>query len=156
MANIKVDTRFGELSIDPAQVITFPKGVPGFGNNTQWILFHEVDDQGKCVNGVVMHLQSVDDGNVSLPLTDPGLFGFNYQLALSDAETKDLEIDNPDDVLVFTTLSVKDGAGTDQPPSMADLYANISAPILINSKTRRGMQKIIVGRDAKVTIAAGV
>lgn len=156
MSSMKVDTRFGELNVDPGQVVIFSKGLPGFEKYTKWMLFHEVDDQGRCVNGLVMHLQSLEDGNVSLPLTDPGLFGFNYQLALSDTESEELGIDDPSDVLVFTTLSVRGGGAGEGRTAMSDLYANISAPILINAKSRRGMQKIIVDRDAKVTIAAGV
>ena len=45
MADIKVGTRFGELSIDPSQIITIPRGIPGFENSTRWTLFHELDEQ---------------------------------------------------------------------------------------------------------------
>lgn len=151
MANIKVDTRFGELSIDPSQVITFPKGIPGFEKSTKWKFFHEIDEQGNWVSGVVMHLQSIDDGDVSLPLTDPGLFGFNYEVVLSDDEVAELKLDDPSDMLVLTTLSIREGAvNKGKRPSPADFYANISAPILINTKSRVGMQKILTGNESRV------
>jgi len=151
MADIKVDTRFGELSVDPSQVITFPRGIPGFENSTQWKLFHEVDEQGNWASGVVVYLQSIDDGEVSLPLTDPTLFGFNFDLVLSDSELAELQIEDPSDVLVLTTLSVRNPAASKvQRPSMADMYANIAAPILINTKSRIGMQKALVARESKV------
>lgn len=151
MANIQVNTRFGELNIDPSQVIVFPRGIPGFEKNTKWKLLHEVDEQGNWVNGAVVHLQSVDDGEVSLPLTDPALFGFSYDLVLSDSEVAELKLEDPGDVLVLTTLSARN-APTDsgRRPAMADMYVNISAPILINTKSRIGIQKTLVGRESRV------
>jgi len=151
MANIKLNTRFGELNIDSSRVITFPRGIPGFEQNTQWTLFHEVDEKGERVSGVVVHLQSIDDETVSLPLTEPSLFGFNYELVLTDSEVAELKLADPDDVLVLVTLSNKNvvpQSGNNMPP--ANMHANISAPILINTKSCIGMQKILVGRESKV------
>ena len=154
MANIKLNTRFGELSIDPSKVITFPNGIPGFEKNTKWALFHEVSEDGKPVNGVVVHLLSLDDGNVSLPLTDPSLFGFSYEIELSDSDTAELKLEDPNDTLVLATLSDNNSA----PHSAvtlpaANIYANISAPILINMKSQIGMQKLLIGKKAKVKFA---
>lgn len=144
MANIKVNTRFGELNVDPAQIITFPKGIPGFEKCTRWKLFHEIDGQGNLANGMVVHLQSVDDGDVSLPLTDPTLSGFNYNLTLTDNEIAELKLEDPSDVVVLTALSVKSDAPQDgYKKVIGNMYANISAPILINTKSRIGMQKIL-------------
>lgn len=144
MANIKINTRFGELSIDPDQIITFPKGIPGFEKCTRWKLFHEIDDQGNLANGMVVHLLSIDDGDVSLPLTDPALSGFNYNMALTDSEVAEIELEDPSDIVVLTVLSAKsDAPGNELKKVMGNMYANISAPILINTKSRIGMQKIL-------------
>lgn len=149
MANIKVNTRFGELSIDPDQIITFPKGIPGFENNTRWKLFHEIDDQGNLVGGMVVHLLSIDDGDVSLPLTDPALSGFNYSLELTDDEVAELELEDPSDIMVLTILSVKSDAQQNALKKVAgNIYTNISAPILINTKSRIGIQKILSGNES--------
>lgn len=149
MASITVATRFGELEVNPSQVITFPHGVPGFEKSTRWMLFHEIDEQGNWANGMVVYLQSIDDGDVALPLTDPSLFGFNYELALSDGEVAELEMEEPGDVMVLTTLSIKaSAANSGSRPAISDMYVNIAAPILINSKSRIGMQKILGGNEA--------
>lgn len=151
MANIKLNTRFGELSIDSSQIITFPRGIPGFETCTQWTLFHELNETGGPVSGVVIHLQSIDDEAVSLPLTEPNLFGFNYELVLTDSEVAELKLEDPNDILVLTTLSSKNvvpQSGETMPA--ANMFANISAPILINTKSRIGVQKILVGRESKV------
>ena len=152
MANIQLNTRFGELSIDPAKIITFPNGIPGFENNKKWTLFHEVDENGEWISGVVVHLLSIDDGRIALPLTDPGLFGYSYEIELSDSDAAELKLEDPNDMLVLATLS--DNNST--PHSVATLpetniYANIAAPILINTKSQTGMQKLLVGnKKAKV------
>ena len=156
MTNIKVKTRFGELSIDPAQIITFPNGIPGFENCTKWKLLHEIDDHGNSVNGMVVHLLSIDDGDISLPLTDPALSGFNYNLALTDDEVAELELEDPSDVLVLTVLSVKSDAPQNGLKKVAsNMYANIAAPILINTKSRIGMQKILLGNGSRDLSAGG-
>ncbi len=157
MENIKLNTRFGELSIDPSKVITFPRGIPGFEACTRWTLFHELNESGNVVSGVVIHLQSIEDENVSLPLTEPNLFGFNYQLVLTDSEVAELQMTDPADMLVLTTLS--GGRGDDAVPGnipAANLYTNISAPILINTRTRIGMQKTLVGRESRIDFNTSV
>lgn len=151
MANIKLNTRFGELNIDSSKVITFPKGIPGFEANTRWTLFHELDDKGEQINGVVTHLQSMDDGLISLPLTNPNLFGFNYELVLTNEEVDELKLEEPGDLLVLVTLSDKTHIEkTSEELPTAEMFANISAPILINVKSHIGMQKILSGQHAKV------
>ncbi len=149
MTSIKVATRFGELEVNPSQMIVFPHGVPGFEQSTRWMLFHEIDEQGNWANGMVVYLQSLDDGDVALPLTDPTLFGFNYELSLSDDEVAELKLEEPGDVMVLTTLSVRASAeNSGTRPGIADMYANIAAPILINAKSRIGLQKILSGKKA--------
>jgi len=153
MTDVKLNTRFGEVTVDSSKIITFPKGIPGFEANTKWTLFHELDEKGEMVSGVVVHLQSLDDGAVALPLTDPALFGFNYELELSDSEAAELKIEDAADVVVLATLSPKDG----QTPNAvgtptSNVFANISAPILINTKSRIGLQKIIAGDSAMVNV----
>lgn len=167
MENIKLNTRFGELSIDPSRIITFPNGIPGFENYTRWTLFHELNDQGEPVSGVVIHLQSLDNEKVMLSLTEPNLFGFNFELVLSDDEVNELKVENAGDVLVLTTLSEKDVtaqalAAKDivskiyVPLSPEHMYANLAAPILINIKSRLGMQKILVPGQAKIGFRTAV
>ena len=151
MTDIRLNTRFGELSIDPSKIITFSRGIPGFEKNKRWALFHEVDEKGNRVGGVVVHLLSIDDGNVALPLTDPSLFGFSYEFELSDSEVAELKLEDPNDLLVMATMSVNKDAPLDNDlPPAANIYANISMPILINTRARIGMQKLLADKKAKV------
>jgi len=124
-----------------------------------WKLFHEIDESGNWVGGVVIHLQSIDDGDVSLALTDPTLFGFNYDLVLSDSEAAELKLEDPLDIMVLTALSARSNAVPQQHGRkliMENMYANISAPILINTKSRIGMQKILTGKESTVDFRQGM
>jgi flagellar assembly factor FliW len=161
MEHIKLNTRFGEVDVDPSRIITFPNGLPGFESYTRWMLFHELNDKGEPVSGVVIHLQSLDNEKVTLSLTEPNLFGFNFELVLSDAEVAQLQVERASDILVLTTLSEKDVTARALsaqdvvskiyvPVSPDDMYANLSAPILINIKSRIGVQKILVPGEAKI------
>lgn len=151
MTDMKLKTRYGELSFDSSQVITFPHGIPGFEQYRKWKLFHEIDESGNWRNSVVLYLQSLDDTAVLLPLTDPVLFGFNFNLALSDTEAIELQLDDPCDVLVLTTLSLGyPEAVNSQPQPVSAMYVNISAPILINTKACIGMQKIAIVRESGI------
>lgn len=151
MAKIPLNTRFGKLDVDPSRIITFPRGIPGFENCKQWTLFHEIDAKGERVSGVVSHLQSIDDEGVTIALTEPSLFGFNYELVLSDSEVAELKLEDPSDILVMVTLATKNVVQQNEGRvPLANMSTNISAPILINTKSRIGMQKILVGKESKV------
>lgn len=143
-------TRFGQLEVDPATVLKFPRGIPGFETSTDWQLFYEQDEGGKPKAGIVFHMQSLNDPDATLPLADPSVFGFNYQFILSDSELAELKLDDPTDLAVLVILSSKNPLPRSQPVSMQDIYANISAPILVNVKSRLGMQKVFAGSEAKV------
>lgn len=144
-------TRLGQMDVDEGTAITFPRGVPGFENSVQWKLFHEEDDSGTPKAGVVLLLQSLNDPDVTLPVTDPSVFGINYEFVLSDSEIAELELDDPNDLAVMVVLSQK--SKVPQMSAMVPLEnvgANLSAPLLINAKSRKGIQKVFLGPEAKI------
>jgi flagellar assembly factor FliW len=143
-------TRFGQLEVDPATVLKFPRGIPGFENSTEWKMLYEEGDSGKPTAGIVFHLQSLSDPDVTLPLADPAVFGFHYEFVLSDSETAELKLEDPSDLAVLVVLSSKSVLPPDRPLSLQDVYANIAAPILINVQSHIGMQKVFAGPEAKV------
>lgn len=144
-------TRLGQIEADESKAITFPRGIPGFENSTQWKMFHEVDDHGQVQVGVVLQLQSLSDPDVTLPVADPAVFGINYEFVLSDSEISELALEDPNDLAVLVVLNQKNrvpqGAGNIR---MENLGANLSAPLLVNTKTRRGVQKIFIGPEARI------
>ncbi len=128
--------QFGEITVDPEKVILFPRGLPGFESATRFTLCHE---EGS--NGIVHFLQSVDDGDLAFSVGEPSQFGIHYQFTLSDEELAELELsDDMDNLLVLILLY------RDEP--VADCHelavrGAITSPLVINVKTRKGLQKVM-------------
>ena len=131
----------GEIEVSPERVITFPAGLPGFEACRQFALLHA---EGNDAPQLFM-LQSLDDADVGFTVTTPDILGLNYEFVLSDAEVDDLQLTDPADVSVLLIVR-RDG---DNP-----VHANVMAPLVINTATRRGLQEIIGKVDTSVTLKA--
>lgn len=132
---MKVDTfLFGSVDVRPEQVIEFPNGLLSFETNKRFMLIHETD-AGEPVS---FTLQSLDDPHLALQIIDPSALGFTYELALTDAETALLKLDDPADAVVVLVLFKKA-----EEEASAGIGANLRAPIIINTKTRIGLQKLL-------------
>lgn len=136
-------TQFGTQEVDPESILTFPNGMPGFEKCTRYKLFHEDKEQP-----VVHWLQSIDRPDVAFSLVDPALFGLNYEFVLSDEEEQLLKMEKVDDIAVFL-IAYKQQPDAD---SKANINANINGPIVLNTRTRLGMQKVLVGLKADITL----
>ena len=139
---MKFDTHlFGSVDVSDDKVITFPKGLAGFENKTRFMLIHELDKQGGLPS---FTLQSVEDGGLALQIVDPTLYGFHYELTLSDEEAALLGNPAPEDITVMQVV-YKSGN--------ADMAASLRAPIIINTKGRVGLQKVIENLRSNVVLS---
>lgn len=131
---MKVDTYlFGSVDVDPEKVIEFPKGLPAFENCKRFMMIHE-SDKGVPTS---LTLQSLDDPMLAFQIADPTAFGFNYELELTDEEMALLRTPAPEDVLVMQMLYKNEDEGK------APITGNFRAPLLINTKARVGLQKVM-------------
>jgi flagellar assembly factor FliW len=158
---MKIDTtRFGMQDIDPSTVLSFPRGLPGFESCTEFKLFHEEKD-----NPIVFWLQALNDPDVSCSVVDPTLLGFHYELTLQDDEIALIQMERVDDVAVLLMLSTAEQAHGEQAPgeqalgeqakgAEARIRPNITAPVIVNTRTRIGFQKPLQGLDYFVTFKA--
>ena len=139
-------TSFGTLEIDPESILTFPNGMPGFEGSTRYKLFHQEENEEQPV--VVHWLQSIDEPDVAFALVDPAVFGLNYEFALTDEEERLLQMESVEDIAVLL-IAYKPQPDAD---SKANINANINGPIVLNTRARLGMQKVLVGIEADVTL----
>ena len=131
---MKVDTYlFGSIEIGPEQVIEFPGGLINFESSKRFTLIHEPAEG----DPVSYTLQSLDDPGLAFQIIDPAALGFTYELALSDAEDAALKLTRPEDAIVMLVLFKQEEKAT------AGLGANLRAPLIINTQSRLGMQKLI-------------
>lgn len=141
---MKVDTYlFGAVEVDPAKVIEFPNGLVGFEQNKRFMLVHE-DGQAQTASYT---LQSLDDPNLAFQIVDPVTLGFHYELDLSDAESALLKTPAPEDVLVMQLLFKKEEG------SQTQIMPSLRAPLLINTKARVGMQKVMETLRSNITLS---
>lgn len=134
---------FGQIEVDEANVFTFPQGLTGFPGSTRFTLVHE-DAVGQGAESYT--LQSVDEPHVALQIVDPSVLGFDYQLELSEEEAAGIKLENPEDIAVMIIVYREEGEKTKQ------LGAATLAPLLLNLKSRYGLQKVIRRPRANVTL----
>ena len=137
---MKVESpRFGSLDVDSSKLIQFPAGLPGFEECKQFT-FLEVGELQAQALGV---LQSIDRPDVAFSVGQPDMFGLHYEFALSDDEEKLLQASRAEDLTVLLILRRED----EQP-----LKANLMAPLVINTVSRIGFQKVIARIGCDVTL----
>lgn len=125
--------RFGELEIGEEEIIAFPLGVPGFNRLSQFFFVPVPDNPAFC------WLQAVAAPEVAFLLTDPFLFFPDYVVNLPEAERELLGVEREEDATVYVILRVpRDGKAQ-------DITANLLAPLIINRRTRRGLQLVQEG-----------
>jgi flagellar assembly factor FliW len=138
---MQISTRFGTQEVDPASVIHFPDGLAGFEDLHEFKLFHE---DGKPR---VFYLQSIDHPDVQFPVVNPDSFQVSYECVLNDEEAAVLQLGDPSDVAVLVTLA--QGGSQD-----GGIHANFMGPILLNTRKRIGMQKLLNQVSGSVVIRA--
>jgi flagellar assembly factor FliW len=133
---MKIETYlFGTIDVSDDSVITFPDGLPAFEHCRRFALVHEREASSTPTSYT---LQSLDDPSVAFQIADPTVYGFHYELELTDDETSKLAVASPDQVTVMLMLFRRDDRN-------GPIEANLRAPVLINTATRLAMQKLIVG-----------
>ncbi|MCL2075803.1 MAG: flagellar assembly protein FliW [Betaproteobacteria bacterium] len=133
---MKFDTHlFGEVEVNPEQIIEFPQGLISFESNKRFMLIHEAEP-GE--NPVSYTLQSLDDRTLALQIIDPAALGLVYELELSDAEAQLIKLDKPEDAAVLFVIFKQDDGST------PNLGANLRAPLVLNAEKRLGLQKLMI------------
>ncbi|GGB55336.1 flagellar assembly protein FliW [Virgibacillus dakarensis] len=127
---MKIQTKYlGELEIDDAKRIQFPAGLPGFGEDKEFVLLDFPE------NPVFQLLQSVMTQSVAFVVTTPYNFYQGYTFDLDDSILESLQIENERDVAVFSIVTLSN------PFEQSTL--NLKAPVILNWKNRQGKQYIL-------------
>ena len=129
------------LEVAPDRVIEFPQGLPGFEDLRRYSLFHP--ETGADVPPYFI-LQSLEDSAVAFNIADPSLFGFNYEIKLSDEESAALDLADPTEAAVVVILVQDEVNG--------QVRANLKAPLILNVRARRGIQHLFSTLDYQVML----
>jgi len=123
-------TKLGPVAIDSERLITFPDGIPGFPMVKQYTLVK--NEKGHPF----FWLQAVEDPDLAFVVTDPLIFKPDYHPSLPPEELKELGIDHSNSPVVLTILTIPH-------EDPLNLTANLMAPLVINSKTRKAKQIVL-------------
>ena len=138
-------TAFGLQEFNPQTVLSFPEGIPGFEQSSEFKFFHQEEDNA------VVYLQSLNDPDLVFSVISPDTLNIFYEFSLNDEEVALLKLDDVQDVFVMLIV-YKSSDDTEKHP--LDINANIMAPLVINSKARIGIQKRLTGTERLITIKA--
>ncbi|MCM3602652.1 flagellar assembly protein FliW [Robertmurraya korlensis] len=125
-----INTKYhGEYETSDGEVLHFPKGIPGFPDEKQFVIIPlEADD-------TFMILQSVKTFELAFVLINPFQYFPNYDFTLDETTIEKLAIHSPEDIAVYSILTVHD--------PFEKTTANLQAPVIINLKNKRGKQVIL-------------
>jgi flagellar assembly factor FliW len=122
-------TRFGTLTIDESEVLTFVDGLIGMEDCRRWVLLADAQ------NSALAWLQSLDRAEVALAVVSPRRFVDDYRVRVERRDIQPLGLSDPASAQVLVIISFSDGG----------LALNLKAPLVIHLAERLGRQ--IVARD---------
>ena len=131
-----MSSRFGEVTYSSEDVLFFPRGLPAFEHCHQWILAGDEDN-------AVKWLQSIEDGELALPVTVPDVIMPDYNAKIPEDDLDVVGAGGLVDLALLIIVSIPEF-------SPWEMTANLRAPILVNLKTRRATQVIVLNEEYSI------
>lgn len=119
----------GKLVYEENEIINFKRPIPGFKEYTRYIV--------KDIEGSEPFklLQSLDNCELAFIIISPFNVEDNYEINLSEETINRLQIESPEDVMLYSTVTLHS--------KVENITANLKAPIIININNKTGEQCII-------------
>lgn len=126
---MKTDTKyFGEISYDPEDVLTFPKGLYGFEEEQSFLLLPFAG------NGALFSLQSLRTPQLAFVMMDPFSLDGSYAPVLQAEELATLGVEKSEDLYYYVMCVVRE--------PVTESTVNLRCPVAINDDGT-GMQVIL-------------
>lgn len=127
---MEIQTKFlGKVTIDPATIIQFPKGIPAFEEEKEFVLIPLAE------NSPFISLQSIHTAHVGFIAAFPYDFKADYAFDLDTTDRDFLQIEKEEDVIVYSLLTLKD--------TLENSTMNLLAPVIINVVEKKGKQIVL-------------
>ncbi|MBT2661799.1 flagellar assembly protein FliW [Bacillus sp. ISL-45] len=133
---MRLNTKYhNEVKIKEEEILLFEKGIPGFPEETKFVVLPLNEDGSFSV------MQSVTTSGLAFIIASP--FGFfpNYDFKLEDSVVEELELKSENDVVVYSILTVED--------PFDKTTANLQAPVIINKANNKAKQVILIEEGYK-------
>ncbi len=135
LGNIEIETRLGLQKISEDHIIHFPRGLIGYEDQQNYTILPLAE------NSPFYLLQSVQNPELGMIITDPYIFLDDYSVKISETEQAMIKLEHPEDIFVYVTVAIPYGK-----PDEATL--NLSGPIFINHDKKLALQ---IPQDVKVS-----
>lgn len=128
---MKLNTKqFGEIEINEDGIISFEDGIPGFGHVKKFVMIKNSNPELPFD-----WLQGVEEPNLTFVIVNPFLFKADYDFNIPQGTIEDLGIENIEDVFICCIVTI--------PENLADTTMNLKAPVIINTKSKKGKQLVL-------------
>ena len=125
-----MSTRFGVLKVPTEALLTFPSGLLGFPEWTQYaILDHDTDAPFKW-------LHCTEEASLAFVVIDPTSFHQDYRVTISPEACSEVKGNETDELSLAVILTIP----SDDPTAMT---ANLRGPLLMNPRTRLCKQLVL-------------
>ncbi|KAA3615501.1 MAG: flagellar assembly protein FliW [Calditrichaeota bacterium] len=122
--------RLGEITYRDEDIITLPQGLLGFEKRKNYVVIDREDYYP------FVWMINTDDPNTSFVMVNPLLFHQEYNPNVTKRDLNEIEIDNPQSLLMYVIITLK--------PDASQSTANLRAPILINIAKKLGKQLVLL------------
>ncbi|NLK07680.1 MAG: flagellar assembly protein FliW [Firmicutes bacterium] len=120
-------SRFGQLEVEPNDMIVFPRGILGLEEIKEYVLLGEVDPFG--------FLQAVHEPDLTFVVIDPRLLVHDYKVEFSNEEVKEIKLEEKGEFALLAIVTI--------PEDAEKMTANLQAPLLINGTNRLAKQLVL-------------
>lgn len=124
-------SRFGVIKVQEDQIIWIPSGMIGFPDDKRFVLLEHKK------GSPFLWLQSLDHPSLAFVLIDPVFFKPDYEIRINPEDTAELELNHtPNGIQTLVVVNISNA-------SSMKIYANLLAPLVINTKKKLAKQVIL-------------
>lgn len=124
------NAKFGEVTVDRAEVITFPNGLPGFERCKHYGLL-AIEEESPF-----LRLLSTEEPAVGFVIVDPLLLWGDYDPQIDKEDLDSLNISSPEEMALYCIVTLH--------PVPQKVTVNLKGPIFINTRTMKARQMILL------------
>lgn len=125
----------GVINYSEEDIIFFKNGLPGFEDLRKFVVFPLKDNDSFSV------IHSIEE-DLGIILISPFMVKENYEFKLKENIVEELKIKEPNEVMVYTTVTLNS--------NIEKITTNLKAPIVINRFSKLGKQIIIDNESYKI------
>ena len=122
---------YGFVTYDEKDLFVFRDGLLGYPELQNFLPLSINDEE----DNTLLYLQAIENDNVAFVVINPDVFIEDYALELREEEKKYLGITDETEVCCYLVMVIQEDP--------LENSVNLKCPLVVNTKTRQGMQVIL-------------